>query len=83
MNASMAVRTKGDHELDVTEPPDNYHVCSCDQAGEFLDLIEQSEEYTNAGSASTLIPTLGASAISFGGAELSVCRRDTTITGAG
>ena len=43
MNASMAVRTKGDHELDVTEPPDNYHVCSCDQAGEFLDLIEQFE----------------------------------------
>jgi hypothetical protein len=26
MNASMAVGTKGDHELDVTEAPDNYTV---------------------------------------------------------
>ena len=43
MNASMAVGTKGDHELDVTQAPDNYHVCSCGQAGEFLDLIEQFE----------------------------------------
>ena len=43
MNASMAVGTKGDHELDVTEAPDNYYVCSCDQACEFLDLIEQFE----------------------------------------
>ena len=41
MNASMAVETKGDHELDVTEAPGNYYVCSCVQAGEFLDLIEQ------------------------------------------
>ena len=43
MNASMAVGTKGDHELDVTEAPDNYYVCSRDQAGEFLDLIDQFE----------------------------------------
>ena len=43
MNASMAVGTKGDRELDVTEAPDNYYVCSCDQACEFLDLIEQFE----------------------------------------
>jgi hypothetical protein len=44
MNASMAVGTKGDHELDVIEARDNiYYVCSCDQAGEFLDLIDQFE----------------------------------------
>jgi hypothetical protein len=36
-----------------------------------IECAKRSEEYTNAGSASTLIPTLGASAISFGGAELS------------
>ena len=42
MNAPMAVGTKGDHELDVTEAPDNYYVCSCDQAAEFLDLIERA-----------------------------------------
>ena len=41
MNASMAVGTKGDHGRDVTEALDNY-VCSCDQAGEFLDLIERA-----------------------------------------
>ena len=44
MNASMAVGTKGDHKLDVTEAPDNYHVCSCGQAGEFLDLFEHGDE---------------------------------------
>jgi hypothetical protein len=43
MNASMAVGTKGDHERGVTEAPDNYYVCSCGQAGEFLDLIKQFE----------------------------------------
>src|SRR6516225_5675559 len=30
-------------ERGVTEAPDNYYVCSCDQAREFLDLIEQFE----------------------------------------
>jgi len=56
MNASMAVGTKGDHELDVTEAPDNYYVCSCDQAAEFLDLIERARAFAEEISRANKLP---------------------------